>query len=160
MPRIPTRGGLIYVGVDPGQSGGLATICSGLIVVTPMPATERDIWEWFADLSGMGDCLGVIERVHSMPKQGVASTFKFGWGYGGLRMALIAASIPFEDVIPRTWQKAFGTSPKKRTETKTQWKNRLKAKAQQLFPGVAVTLETADAVLIAEFCRRKNLGLL
>jgi Holliday junction resolvasome RuvABC endonuclease subunit len=102
----------------------------------------------------------VIEHVHAMPKQGVSSTFKFGVGYGGLRMALIAASIPFEEVTPRTWQKALGVVVRKKTETKTQFKNRLKAKAQQLFPRESITLKTADALLIAEYCRRKQLGLL
>ena len=75
-------------------------------------------------------------------------------------MALIAAGIPFEEVIPRTWQKGVGITPRGKGETKTRFKNRLKAKASQLFPKVNVTLATADALLIAEFCRRKRTGTL
>jgi hypothetical protein len=43
--------------------------------------------------------------------------------------------------------------------TKTEWKNRLKAKAQQLFPQQSkhITLKTADALLIAEYARKNNL---
>lgn len=160
---------IYYVGVDPGQSGGLVIIHDGSYGISstpmthaeamPMPATERDIWDWFEGLDPQ-QTVAVIEKVHSMPKQGVASTFKFGMGYGGLRMALIAAGIPFEDVTPRVWQKALSILSRKVTETKTQFKNRLKAKAQQLFPSIKVTLKTADALLIAEYCKRKHEGRL
>jgi Holliday junction resolvasome RuvABC endonuclease subunit len=91
-----------------------------------------------------------------MPKQGVASSFKFGVNYGIVRMALTAAGIPFEEVTPQAWQKALGITHRKKTETPSEWKNRLRARAQQLFPSVSLTLATADALLIAEYCRRIN----
>jgi hypothetical protein len=124
-----------------------------------MPATERDVWEFFSRTIYNPEfkrrSMAVIEKVHSMPGQGVHSTFKFGMGYGGLRMALIAAGIPFIEATPQAWQKELEIPPRKKTETKTQFKNRLKAMAQQLFPGVDVTLKTADALLIAYYCRQK-----
>ena len=146
-----------FIGIDPGQSGGLANLNENNEVVK-MPATEKDIWEWFNE--NKYNSFAVIERVHSMPGQGVASTFKFGKGYGGLRMALIAAQIPFEEVAPRTWQKSFGISPRAKTESKTEFKNRLKAKAQQLFPMIKITLSICDALLIAEFNRRKQKNMM
>ncbi len=161
MPKAPVR--TVYVGIDPGQSGGTARIADGFRAEAyPMPATERDVWEMIQSLqeTSFGRAIAIIEKVHAMPKQGVSSTFKFGTGYGGLRMALIAAGIPFDEVTPRTWQKALGVVARKKTETITQFKNRLKAKAQQLFPSVKVTLKTADALLIAEYCRRKEEGKL
>ena len=134
-----------YIGIDPGQSGGLALIKSTTTEVTTevidvikMPATEFDIWTWF--LNKQTNCFAIIEKVHSMPGQGVASTFKFGKGYGGLRMALVAAGIPFEEVAPRMWQKSMGISSRLKTESKTEFKNRLKSKAQQLFPHIKITL--------------------
>jgi len=51
-------------------------------------------------------------------------------------------------------QQAMGIPPKKKSHTKTMHKNNLKAKAQQLFPHLTVTLTIADALLIAEHCRR------
>jgi hypothetical protein len=39
-------------------------------------------------------------------------------------------------------------------ETSTEKKNRHKAAAVRLFPGVKVTHKVADAILIAEFARR------
>lgn len=149
-----------FIGIDPGQSGGLALLWGEHSNLTPIPATEADVWMWFQDMLWRGGCIAVVERVHAFPKQGVSSTFKFGVGYGGLRMALTAAGIPFEDVAPHQWQKALGIPKRKRNETARQWKNRLKAKAQQLFPQENITLATADALLIAEYCRRKHTGIL
>jgi hypothetical protein len=81
--------------------------------------------------------------------------FKFGMGYGALRMALTALEIKYEEVPPQKWQKELGiVTRNKERESHTQFKNRLKAKAQQLFPTMDVTLKTCDALLIAEFCRR------
>lgn len=86
--------------------------------------------------------------------------FNFGKGYGHLQMALLALGIGTEDVTPNKWEKMYqlGSSGKC---TKTEWKNRLKAKAQQLFPqlGKKVTLATCDALLICEYGRRKDTGL-
>lgn len=164
-----TQPSTVYIGIDPGQAGGLvALFSSGKIEATPMPETELGIWQWF-DSIRRNNCHTVIEKVHSMPEQGVASSFKFGWGYGQLRMALIAAGIPFEEVMPKVWQKALAIPPKKKDEGKPQWKTRLLAFAQQLFPALPLwsekkakgkQLAVADAILIAEFCKRKQEGKL
>jgi len=89
-----------------------------------------------------------------MPKQGVASSFKFGMNYLFLRACLVSCEIPFAEVTPRTWMKALAIRTRRKTETTTQWKNHLKQIAQQLFPQQPVTLATCDALLIAEYCRR------
>jgi len=93
-----------------------------------------------------------------MPKQGVSSTFKFGRGYGFLRGCLVALGIPFEDVTPQTWMRALNVPPRRKNETKAQFKQRLRGVAQQLFPSEKITLATADALLIAEYCRRTSNG--
>lgn len=146
----------LFVGIDPGASGGIGYVDT--LRPTPfavaMPKTERDI---VLALKFEQDSFAVIEAVHSMPGQGVASSFKFGGSYFGLRMALIANGIPFEAVTPQRWQKAMGIVSKK-GETKTQHKNRLKARCQELFPGLEVTLATCDAVLLAEYARRLKNG--
>lgn len=161
MPRINDEVGGIYIGIDPGQSGGLASIALDRIALEKMPPTERDIWDWISFLGGRSDVTAIIEKVHSFPGQGVSSTFKFGMGFGGLKMALTAAMIPYEEVDPHRWQKALGIHPRKKTEDKKKFKTRLKAFAQKLFPRVeGITLETCDALLIAEFARRYREGLL
>ncbi len=86
-----------------------------------------------------------------MPGQGVRSSFTFGQNYGFLRGVLITLRIPFIEVTPRKWMKEVQMY-KSKQETKTEWKNRLKGKAQQLYPEIKVTLKNADSILIAKFC--------
>jgi hypothetical protein len=89
--------------------------------------------------------------------------FTFGQNYGSLRMLLVASKIPFLSVAPVTWQSALGVSPRdKRGEDKesdSQFKTRLKTHAKGLFPALStLTKATADALLLAEFCRRRHEG--
>ena len=151
----------IFVGIDPGASGSIAEFrffVDTVFVAIPMPKTESDIFHALRFARTIpSESFAVIEAVHSFPGQGVASSFKFGMSYGGLRMALVAAKIPFEAVTPQRWQKAMGIVSKK-SETKTQHKNRLKARCQELFPELEVTLATCDAVLLAEYARRLKNG--
>jgi hypothetical protein len=44
--------------------------------------------------------------------------------------------------------------------TKQAWKKHLRQAAQRRFPSVEVSAWMADALLIADFCRRRELGLL
>lgn len=153
----------IFIGVDPGASGGIASI-SDTAAALAMPSTDADIWNTL-DIHRFGkarDAFAVIEKVQGYagsPTVGSAM-FKFGASYGGLRMALTAAGIPFEEATPQVWQRGLKIPQRTKAESKTAWKNRLKAAAQRLFPGIKVTLATADALLIAEYCRRKRGGTL
>jgi crossover junction endodeoxyribonuclease RuvC len=142
-----------YIGIDPGNSGGIAILypahCGqpGWEVTHKFKdATERDVWDM---LAGLDPAFAVIEAVHSSPQMGVVSSFTFGKSYGFLRGILTATGIPFDEVSPQKWQKAMGCLTKGD-------KNVSKAKAQQLFPHLKVTHAIADALLIAEFCRRER----
>ena len=88
-----------------------------------------------------------LEKVHSMPRQGVASTFKFGTSYGFCLGLLTSLLVPFEEVTPSKWQ----TFMKCKTGGD---KNVTKAAAQRLHPRTKVTHKNADALLIAEYGRR------
>jgi crossover junction endodeoxyribonuclease RuvC len=94
------------------------------------------------------DTVAAIEQVHAMPKQGVASSFKFGQSYGFLRAMLIAFGIRFESVTPGKWQRELGCLSRGR-------KNVTKAKAQETFPGVKCTHAISDALLLAAYARRR-----
>ena len=157
---------MIYIGIDPGASGGIAWLRDGTATLRKMPASEQDIldvlaaiWqdrEDFAPSEPMEVKHGLyamLERVHAMPGQGVASTFKFGASFGALKMALTASRIPYDLVPPGVWQRAMGCLSK---GDKRVTRNR----AQQLFPGLKITHATADALLMAEYCRRKLSGIL
>ncbi len=142
----------LFIGIDPGKSGGIAFITQdGKAWAFKMPETERDIWDHLRAYSGSMDYdpVALIESVHAMPGQGVTSTFTFGQGFGGLRMALVAAEIRFETITPQKWQKGMSCLT-------GGDKNVSKAKAQQLFPDLKITHAIADALLIAEYNRRTN----
>jgi hypothetical protein len=146
----------VCLGIDPGASGGLAVIAGDELDFVAMPPTESDIWRW---LSAEPLFFAVIERntgyVGDRGNPG-STMFKFGVNTGLLKGFLVSLGVPFEEVTPRTWQKALGIAPRKKGEKKGEFKNRLKAHAQKLFPGEAITLAVADAILIAEHCRRKH----
>ena len=92
-----------------------------------------------------------IERVHSMPKQGVASSFKFGMGFGIWLGILAALRLPHELVTPQAWKKLMLAGMPKEKDASRQ-------RAMQLFPDVDLSLKRhhgrADALLIAEWLRR------
>lgn len=160
--------------------------------VLSMPATPQDLWEAMQGMvrDSSAPIFAVIEKVGGFIKGRSAPgshMFNFGKGAGHLEMALIAAGIPHEEAQPTRWQKGLGIpsrTPHDKTrqvvvtkgknkgkmreeryggETDSQFKNRLKKKAQQLFPTITtgtITLDTADALLIAEYCRRLREGKL
>ncbi len=163
---------MIYVGIDPGASGGMALLTPNGSVGTFSlgEKSDKDIWEWMLMVSTHPSRLKrpigihcVLEKVGGYvggnPTPGSAM-FNFGMGYGKLKMALVAAGIPHEEVQPSRWQKGLSIPPRDKAEGATAWKNRLKQHAENLFPDVKVTLAVADALLIAEFCKRSKEGTL
>lgn len=155
----------LYVGVDPGQKGGIVSVDKrGRVIHTyVMPQTELGVFEVFNEMNSKAQVShALIEWVHSRPQQSAQSGFTFGRGYGGLRMAMIAIEIPFEEVTPKKWQDEFSLKSKPK-EPKLKFKDRIRQKAQQLFPKLPVWKSTlgdqraiCDALLIAEYNRRIN----
>lgn len=139
---------MIFMGIDPGKSGGIARIHGDGVFWCKLDATEGDIIGWLRtyDLDG---CYAVIERVSSSPQMGVTSAFTFGRSYGFLRGCLAALSIPYVEVTPAKWQRAMGC-------LSGGDKNVTKQKAQQLYPDVKITHANADALLLATYCRQKH----
>lgn len=54
-----------------------------------------------------------LEKVHSMPKQGVVSTFNFGESFGFIKGILEYNDFNYELIEPRVWRKATNTHSKK-----------------------------------------------
>lgn len=48
-----------------------------------------------------------VERVHAMPRQGVSSTFNFGFTTGFVRGVLSTLPVEVTEVTPREWKAAF-----------------------------------------------------
>ena len=151
MPELP----ILVLGIDPGQSGGLAFLSvrdNSFSVAYPMPETMRDTADVIADYRDK-IVIAILEHVHSMPKQGVSSTFKFGKSAGFLEGLLVGMKIPYDLVSPQKWTKRLSLVG---GEPGTEKKNLHKARAQQWFPGLKITHATADAILLAEYGRREN----
>lgn len=153
-----------YIGIDPGKGGGIAVLgITGKVLLTAkMPDTNPELLEL---LRQCGDDTGadepgvycVLEFVRSMPGQGHVGAFTFGRGLGTIEMGLAAVGVPYDDVTPQRWQAALGCMSKGK-------KNVTKARAMKLFPNYQrmyrITHAIADAMLLAEYCRRFHLGLL
>jgi len=166
---------MIYIGIDPGQAGGIvAPNDQGEpLFVGRMPSTDRDLWDvlgpggldgHLVSVDGIAQAYAMLERVRTSPQMGVVSAGTFMKGYGALGMALVAARIPHDEVSPQRWQAAMGCLVRGRGRREigdvdvTAKKNMHKQKAQELFPSVTVTHSIADALLIAEYARR-TMGL-
>ena len=103
------------LGVDPGLTGGVALLdtAGDTLRVEDIPvialARGAEISETLLAqlIRDMAPEVAWIERVASMPKQGVASTFKFGMGYGIARGVIGALGVPLFLVTPVEWKREF-----------------------------------------------------
>lgn len=155
-----------YIGIDPGAEGAIA-------VIWPDGRHEiHDIDHSFVD--GIGTLIGissrarlngvglwaVLEHVTAMPKQGVASSFKFGASWGHLRGALIALGIPIlAEPRPPQWKGKVMAGRHTGKDKKDQ-KTVARDVARELYPDCSDMLkrakdaDRAEALLIAEYGRR------
>lgn len=153
------------IGIDPGLSGGIACLAPDgrVMEVRKMPSTPYDILECLrrfslSDCLFGGGCVCYLEKVGTgLPGQSSKATATFARHNGHLEMALLSLGIKTVEVTPQKWQKHYQLG-RSADYSKTEWKNRLKSCAQQLFPRERVTLAVADALLIAEYGRKKEIG--
>lgn len=146
----------LIIGIDPGAAGGIGVYSldkNELVEAIKMPETPTDLFKFLKLHSFNSKCY--LEKVGGIPGNGANAMFNFGRGYGHLEMALLACRIPTETVTPQKWQKEFQLGGRGKTMSKAEWKNKLKAKAQQLFPQYNVTLAICDAMLIALYGSRQ-----
>lgn len=156
--------GRFIIGIDPGSLGGIAVLSDdgGIVSVCRMPDTPQDILDMLRRYGGTelfgSDVVCYMEKVGTgIPGQSSKATATFARHCGHLEMALLALGIKTNEVTPQKWMKSYQLG-KSSDYSKTEWKNRLKAKAQQLFPREKVTLAVADALLLAEYGRKQEIG--
>ena len=139
---------VFYAGIDPGKSGAIVVINGAGEVVHAAAMKDLDEVLYVLRRCKTLDAYVWLEKVHAMPGQGVTSMFTFG-EYFGIWWALRALKIPHEFVLPFKWMRTLGIPKKKKSESKPDFKRRLKEEAHRRFPDAKVTLQTADALLIA-----------
>lgn len=146
---------MIYIGIDPGKDGAMAIISNIYDAVNISTFDAARYMTALKNLSGKYKIKCCLERVGAMPRQGVTSMFKFGENYGFIQGLLTAYCIPYELVTPQRWKKEFGI---------TGDKNSSIAVCKRLFPDVSLrrterckkdSADFAEALLMAEYCRRK-----
>lgn len=145
------------IAFDPGKNGGVAVYWGATKNVTAenLPGTDRGLLEILEDVSALGETTAYLEDLvkfagNNMPSSSMAA-YASSWGF--LRGVIVAKRIKLVLVPPQKWQKALGLGTS-RGMSKTEWKNKLKNMAEQLNPGLKVTLATADALLICEAARK------
>lgn len=154
---------MIRIGIDPGKSGGLVAIdgdrrATGYIM--PVKGGEVDahaigVWVWGLVLQHDSQVVACVEKVHAMPKQGVASTFTFGVGYGKILGVLGALGVRTELVTPQAWKAAVLAGSLKDKAAAIAWATRAYPALSLVQPGCRVPHDgIADALCIAEFARR------
>ena len=140
------------IALDPGVNGGIAYGVLPTPVLETMPDTPHDLAARIKHI-----ICGAYLPVHAVLEevggyvggagQPGSAMFTFGKGYGTILGVLAALEVPIVLVRPQKWQKVLGLGTSTGM-TKSAWKNKLKARAQQLYPGNTITLKTADACLI------------
>ena len=150
------------IGIDPGLSGAVCALENGRVsVVIDLPirakltgkGNEIDAPRLWEMLSGIGLVKGetpvYLEKVHSMPGQGVKSVFSFGESTGVIKGVVASFGLPLFLVTPQKWKKAAGLIGKDKDCARTL--------AQDTHPEAREFLQRkkdigrADAILIAEF---------
>jgi len=150
---------MMYIGIDPGQGGGIAWIWAATGSIDACKFTDTDTIMHLFDCTRKWSTRSMIvmERVHAMPKQGVSSTFKFGQNYGWWRGLLTAFNRPWHDVEPRVWQRHLGCLTGGKKNVTKAFATRLVSESGS---SVTVTHAVADAICLAEYARQTAAGFL
>lgn len=149
---------MIYIGIDPGQSGAMAIISDDpyskpLLIPFDEKRYINECYLFKNYYKENTKCC--LEHVSAMPGQGVTSMFKFGENFGFIQGVLQSFSIPYELVRPQKWKKEFSITSDKNTSIEV---------CKRLFPGVNLKRTDrcrkdddglAEALLMAEYARRK-----
>lgn len=142
---------MVYIGIDPGRSGALAIIDDTGVYLFAFD--EEKYIEALKKVPARAVCC--LEHVHSMPKQGVTSSFNFGLNFGWIQGVLQALGIRYELVQPQKWKKEFSVTRDKNTSIEV---------CKKLFPDVSLKRTEnckkdddgfAEALLMAEYARRR-----
>ena len=153
----------LVIGIDPGLSGALSMIGrDGLLAVADIPVMAKGkgagkvknevnaaalnhlLREWAN--GSADDVMVVLERVASMPGQGVASMLSLGDTVGCIRGVVAARGYPVQWVTPQSWKKHYGLPADKELA---------RARAIELYPEADLARKRdhgrAEAILIARY---------
>ena len=151
-----------YIGIDPGKHGAIAILNEdgSLWRLIDMPNNiGKEVYDFLYDSIEFAEGAAIvafIEQAQAMPKQGIKGAFVYGKGYGEIIAVLKILKIAFQEIHSLSWKREFKLLKKDKIDS-------VKV-AEQLFPDVYVSFRSdrgrlldgrAEAMLIAEYCRRR-----
>jgi crossover junction endodeoxyribonuclease RuvC len=105
----------MIIGIDPGASGALVIMENNEPIEWMRMPTMKIGSTTRVNAAAVAHLLqeyqitkAYVENVHSMPKQGVASSFNFGHSCGVVEGVVAACGISIHMVTPQTWKKRAG----------------------------------------------------
>lgn len=149
----------MILGIDPGQSGGLALIDRYGVVqfAEAMPVARNavatvDVREMARLLTDRHVEFAYVERAQAMPKQGVSSSFNYGVIFGSTLTALAWLGIGYELVQSAKWKRDLGLTSDKRQSLD---------RVRQIYPALTLKRKDdgiAEAILIARWGLKYGIG--
>lgn len=165
-----------FIAVDPGASGGIVWSNRQGVHVSPMPDTRRGCIDVIKCILGQDSSVipespvAYIEKIHGyIPDGGASQMFQFGASVERVGCILETLGVRLVEMTPQAWQKALGLGTKglekakpgmnpaeksllkaRNQIIKRDWKSKLKSEAERRFPGIKITLKTADALLLLD----------
>ena len=146
----------LFIGIDPGKSGGIAYIDTQNDISITEPYSDKELIDLCraASISNQ-EAICCLEKVGARPGQGVVSMFSFGQSVGYIKGVLESFYIPYQEITPQKWKREFGLTSEKAASAEVCGK---------LFPKVSLLATSrskkphdgmAEALLMAEYARRK-----
>ena len=146
----------VFIGIDPGKSGGICVIEDEFAKAYPCPYDVNDMAILFAMAISINETKTVvayIEKVWARPHDAKGSIWKFAENYGMWKGIAGAYEIDLIEVSPQKWMKYYEI-PKMEKSARKRY---LRDKARSMYPDLKkVTLKTADAILIATYVKEIN----
>jgi crossover junction endodeoxyribonuclease RuvC len=142
------------IALDAGLSGAIAILTNNTITAQPLPIAGKtlDLVALAQIIKATNPSIAIIEKVASMPGQGVASTFKFGQGYGALLGITAALGIPTELVTPQRWKGSILAGSAKDKDAAIAYCRRTFPNVQLVMPGCRKPHDgVADALCLLQF---------
>ena len=139
----------MYIGIDPGKTGAVAILDDKGNYINVLDFGQEGLMSTLIDYAPVVK-FAYLEKVHSMPGQGVVSTFSFGENFGWWQGVLGSLGIPYATIRPQDWMKKYSLQKSSASD-----KPGLEV-ARKLFPEAPLRLKKhhnrADALLIARAC--------
>lgn len=145
----------MIIAIDPGANGGYAVqFDDGRVIAEKLPATDGEFIEHMMDLKALIHwsfspiCVIEGQTFCAGGRCSAPAIGKFGDSVGFVRGVCQALGFVLLRPKPQEWQKPFGLGGRKSCESQTAWKQKLRGEAERRYPGIKVTLATADALLM------------